>query len=204
LPKPVKNPILALDAAVPSDSSSPQTCRLQALVDMARPLPLTDARPATPGQAPAHHEGTDPPASPTLRPLGKVAQQSLPAPSGSFRLETGGDGRVRLALTPQKRQEASTRSPVPAPFRRRLGRKMSEEEARAKFTGSATEAIDAELTAQDVSRSPSPVPTEVVPDEGDSLSQELNSLAVHQGQDSSGSSSSSLIREEEVDNEVEW
>ena len=101
LPKPVKVPIVALAVQAPAEGSS-EPSRLQALVDMRRPLALTDGTPVTPTKRIVLPEHTAQPASTRPQALQPVDQQArFPPNNASLQLQTGADGRVRLVPSGQ-------------------------------------------------------------------------------------------------------
>ena len=204
LPKPTKVPILALTAQAAANSTSAETNRLQALVDSARPLPLTDQSHTAPTRT-VIQEGTARPASAPLRPLRAAGQHVLQASNTSLQLQTGADGRVRLVREAQKRPGADTAASVPTLVRRRL---------EGTTTRNAREESEAERTPLPVAfRTPSPVPTELAAEEeSPSFQEQLEGFTATVSNSSSSShmreswspSSSSRMREfAEADCEVE-
>jgi hypothetical protein len=164
LPKPTKVPILALGVQAIANDTSAGMNGLQALVDMARPLPLTDQEPTTPKKT-ASQEGTARPALAPLLPLVAAGQHVQPLFSvQGLQLQTGPDGRVRLARTAPKRPCESTEASVPTPTRQRV-------------EGTARHGVHQEYTEQtrspDRPRTPSPVPTELAAEEESPSFQEL-------------------------------
>ena len=206
LPKPVKVPILALAVQAPAEGSS-EPSRLQALVDMRRPLALTDGTPVTPTKRIVLPEPTAQPASTRPQALQPVDQQARFPPNASLQLQTGADGRVRLVPSGQKRPAGSVESSVPAPAssRRRLCRKSSKEEARAYKDGSAVLVAGEESEEEQlpvVAQTPSPVPAEVAA-EDESPQDALGELA-EPVQDSSNSWTSSAAKDDAgTENDVE-
>ena len=199
LPKPVKVPIVALAVQAPAEGSS-EPSRLQALVDMRRPLALTDGTPVTPTKRIVLPEHTAQPASTRPQALQPVDQQARFPPNTSLQLQTGADGRVRLVPSGQKRPAGSVESSVPAPAspRRRLRRKSSKEESAVLVAGEESE----EEQLPVVSRTPSPVPTDVAA-EDESPQDVLGELA-EPVQDSSNSWTSSAAKDDAgTENDVE-
>ena len=164
LPKPTKVPILALGLQAIANDTSAGMNGLQALVDMDRPQPLTDQAPTTPKKT-ASQEGTARPAPAPLLPLVAAGQHVQPLFSvQGLQLQTGPDGRVRLARTAPKRPCESTEASVPTPTRQRV-------------EGTARHGVHQEHTEQtrspDRPRTPSPVPTELAAEEESPSFQEL-------------------------------
>ena len=196
LPKPVKVPILALAAQAPAEGSS-EPNRLQALVDTRRPLALTDGTPVTPTKGAVLPERTAQPAS-THPALQAVRLQARLPSNASLQLQTGADSRVRLVPTGQKRPAGSS-EPAPDAARRRLRRKSSEEamapkdESLALVAGEESEEELNQLPL--VSRTPSPVPTEVAAEDESPHSQEALGGLAEPLQDSSNFSSSSAAKD---------
>ena len=192
LPKPVKVPILALAAQAPAEGSS-EPNRLQALVDTRRPLALTDGTPVTPTKGAALPERTAQPAS-THPALQAVRLQARLPSDTSLQLQTGADSRVRLVPTGQKRPAGSS-EPAPDAARRRLRRKSSEEALAPKDESLALVSEEELNQLPLVSRTPSPVPTEVAAEDESPHSQEALGGLAEPLQDSSNFSSSSAAKD---------
>jgi len=159
-PKPIKVAILSLEeAATPADDTTPRTSHLQDLKEGVSPSPSADSRTTMPRGTTAFQEDTAQPVFPTFQPLefGIESWPTCAVSRGTTGLEAGSDSRARPAQAPQKRLGTSTGSLVPAPVRRRLARKMSEEEARAP---EVSEAEPSPTSPPAASQTPSTVPTE--------------------------------------------